>query len=65
MYLSVVNRHAPLKHKRVKNPKLAPWLNEDVMQLKAERDKLKEDKRFAEYKKLRNKMKIFRLCGVT
>ena len=57
VYLSVINRHAPLKHKRVKHPKLPPWLNKDVMQLMAERDKLKKEKRFSEYKKLRNKIK--------
>ena len=55
MYLSVINRHAPLKHKRVKHPKLPPWLNKDIMQIMAERDKLKKEKRFSEYKKLRNK----------
>ena len=57
VYLSVINRHAPLKHKRVKHPKLPPWLNKDVMQLMAERDKLKKEKRFSQYKKLRNKFK--------
>ena len=57
VYLSVINRHAPLKHKRVKHPKLPPWLNKDVMQLMAERDKLKKEKRFSEYKKLRDKIK--------
>ena len=56
VYLSVINRHTPLKHKRVKHPKL-PWLNKDVTQLMAERDKLKKEKRFSEYKKLRNKIK--------
>ena len=64
VYLSVINRHAPLKHKRVKHPKLPAWLNKDVMQLTAERDKLKKEKRFfvclfflSKYKKLRNKLK--------
>ena len=46
VYLSVINRHAPLKHKLVKQPKLPPWLNKDVMELMAERDKLKKEKRF-------------------
>ena len=30
VYLNVVNRHAPLKRKRVKHPKLSPWLNKDI-----------------------------------
>ena len=57
VYLSVINRHAPQKHKRVKHPKLPPWLNKDVIELMEERDKLKKEKRFSEYKKLRNKIK--------
>ena len=43
MYISVVMRHAPLKDKRVKHPELPPGLNKDVMQLMAERDKLKKN----------------------
>ena len=43
MDISVVMRHAPLKDKRVKHPELPPRLNKDVMQLMAERDKLKKN----------------------
>ena len=56
MDISVVMRHAPLKDKRVKHPKLPPQYNNGVMQLMAERDKLKKEKRFPEYK-LRKKEK--------
>jgi len=35
---------------------ITTWLNKDVMQLMAERDKLKKEERFSEYKKLRNKI---------
>ena len=52
VYLRVIDRHAPLKQ-GVKHPKLPPWLNKDVMQLMAERDKVKKEKRFSKYKKLR------------
>ena len=55
VYLTVVNRHAPLKRKRVKHPKLPQWLNKDFKETMAERDKLKREKCFPEYKKLRNK----------
>ena len=57
VYITVVNRHAPLKRKRVKHPKLPPWLNKDIKETMAERDKLKREKCFSEYKKLRNKVK--------
>ncbi len=57
VYLTVVNRHAPLKRKRVKHPKLPPWLNKDIKETMAERDKLRREKCFSEYKKLRNKVK--------
>ena len=30
VYLTVVNRHAPLNGKRVKHPMLPPWLNKDI-----------------------------------
>ena len=43
VYLTVVNRHAPLKRKRVKHPKLPPWLNKKTM---AERDKLKRENNY-------------------
>ena len=55
--LSHVNRHAPLKRKRVKHPKLPPWLNKDIKETIAERDKLKREKKIPEYKKLRNEVK--------
>ena len=43
VYLTVVNRHAPLKRKRVKHPKLPPWLN--IKETMAERDKQKREKK--------------------
>ena len=57
VYLTVVNRNAPLKRKPVKHPKLPPWLNKDIKETIAERDKLKREKCFPEYKKLRNRVK--------
>ena len=38
----------------VKHPKLPPWLNKDIKETMAERDKQKREKKFPEYKKLRN-----------
>ena len=55
--LTVVNRYAPLKRKRVKHPKLPPWLNKNIKETMTDREKLKREKCFPEYKKLRNKVK--------
>ena len=51
-----VNKHVPLRRKRVKHPKLSPWLTKDIIQAMALRDKLKRDKLFDLYKKQRNKL---------
>ena len=55
-FLPVVNKHAPLRRKRVKHPKLPPWLTKDIIQAMTFRDKLKRDKLFDLYKKQRNKL---------
>jgi hypothetical protein len=57
LFIDVVNKHAPIRHKRVKHPKLPPWLNKDIIQAMSHRDKLKTDKMFTEYKQARNKVK--------
>ena len=54
VFLSVVNKHAPLRRKRVKHPKLPPWLTKNIIQAMALRYKLKRDKLFDLYKKQRN-----------
>ena len=59
VFLSVVNKHAPLRRKRVKHPKLPPWLTKDIIQAMALRDKLKRDKLFDLYKKQSNKVSTF------
>lgn len=40
MFLSVVNKHAPIKRKRVCNKK-SPWINSRAKQLMIQRDRLK------------------------
>ena len=32
LFLDVINKHAPLKEKRMKHQSLPPWLNSDIMQ---------------------------------
>ena len=55
--MPIINVHAPLRKKRVKHPKLPPWLTRDVITAMAVRDRLKKEKRFGDFKKQRNKVK--------
>ena len=45
MYLTIINRHAPLKRKGIKHPKSPPWRNKDIKETMAERDKLKRERK--------------------
>jgi hypothetical protein len=56
-FLPVLDMHAPVKRRRVKHPKLPPWLNADITNAMAQRDQFKKSKQFVEYKKARNKVK--------
>ena len=38
LFMDVVNRHAPIRHKRVKHSKLPPWLNKNIIQAMSDRD---------------------------
>ena len=55
--MPIINVHAPLGKKRVKHPKLPPWLTRHVITAMAVRDRLKKEKRFEDFKKQRNKVK--------
>ena len=55
--MPIINVHAPLRKKRVKHPKLPPWLTRDVITAMAVCDHLKKEKRFEDFKKQRNKVK--------
>ena len=55
--MPIINVHAPLDKKRVKHPKLPPWLTRDVITAMAVCDHLKKEKRFEDFKKQRNKVK--------
>ena len=57
LFLSVLNKHAPIKSKRVKHPKLPQWISTDILKAMAQRDQLKKSKNFIEYKSARNKIK--------
>ena len=51
--------------KRVKHPKLSPWLHKDIKEIIADRqtetetERLSTEIKIPEYKKLRNKVKTF------
>ena len=44
LFIDVVNRHAPVRHKRVKHTKLPPWLNKNINQAMSDRDRQKKKK---------------------
>lgn len=59
-FLSIVNKHAPIKKKRIRN-KRSPWLNKDICKLLFDRDKLKstairsgDSQDWASYKRSKN-----------
>ncbi|WP_293703422.1 hypothetical protein, partial [Thiolapillus sp.] len=55
--MPIIDKHAPLRKKRVKHPKLPPWLTKDVIVAMAIRDRLKKEKKFDDFKKQRNRVK--------
>ena len=56
LFTDVINKHAPLKNKRVKHQTLPPSLNTDVKQAMLLRDKFRKQKKFVEYKQQRNRV---------
>jgi hypothetical protein len=54
IFLPIVDKHAPVRKKRVKQQTLPGWLTSDIIQAMEIRDRLKKEKKFAEYKKQRN-----------
>ena len=53
--LKHLNKHAPLKSKRVKNKRLPDWFNPQIIETQRLRDKCKQQKQWAEYRTYRNK----------
>ena len=54
LFLRVLDRHAPLRVKRVKSVTLPPWLTPEIMQAMKLRNELRRERRFDEFKKQRN-----------
>ena len=57
LFMDVVNRHATIRHKRVKHSILPLWLNKNIIQATSDRDRLKKERMFTEYKTACNKVK--------
>ena len=56
LLIPIVNRHAPIRRKRVKQQALPGWLTIEITEAMKVRDKFKKDKNFVEYHKQRNKV---------
>lgn len=56
LVLKQLDKHAPVKHKRVKTSRLPEWLNEDIINAQKQRDNCKRLKQWSQYKKYRNKV---------
>ena len=50
----VIDKHAPIQHKRVKATKPCPWLTQEIIREMGKKDQLKHTRRFDDYKKQRN-----------
>ena len=57
IFMPIIDKHAPLRKKRVKHPKLPPWLTKDVIVAMAIRDRLKKEKKNDDFKKQRSRVK--------
>ena len=57
IFMEIIDAHAPLKRKRIKNDIMPPWLTANIRHEMKLRDNLKLNKNFSEYKKQRNKVK--------
>jgi hypothetical protein len=55
-FVPIIDKHAPLKTKRVKNKTYPKWLTQEIIDTMRERDECKKAKRYDEYKQLRNKV---------
>ena len=54
-FLPVIEKHGPLRRKRVKHPTLPQWLSTDIIKAMETRDKFKQEKKFEDYKKQSHK----------
>ena len=56
LFVETINKHAPIKTHRIKKDIQPDWPNSEILDNMKDRDKLKKQGRFAEYKVLRNRI---------
>ena len=56
LFIETVNKHAPIKQHRIKNDIQPDWLTPEILDSMKERDRLKKQGHFDEYKVLRNRI---------
>ena len=56
IFNTILEKHMPIKQKRVKHYKNPPWMSSDIRHAMALRDLLKKLKNYAQYKIWRNKV---------
>ena len=54
LFMSIVDKHVPIKTKRVKHKYQPDWFNADILQAIQERDHFKASNMYSEYKQARN-----------
>ena len=55
-FMNIVDKHAPVRKKRVKHSVMPKWLTPEIIQAMKDRDRFKKQKQFDEYKQQRNKI---------
>lgn len=58
LFLSVLDKHAPVRRKRVRSDEQPQWLNQEIIHAMKYRDKLRREKRFDEFKSERKRVKL-------
>jgi len=56
LFLGVLDQHAPLRERRVKQAQLPPWLTKEIRDAMALRDELKQNKNFVTFRAQRNRV---------
>ena len=54
--LPVIDKHAPIRRKRVKHPTIPNWMTPEIISAMKKRNELKKEKQFEAYKQQRNKV---------
>ena len=58
LFMPIIDKHAPIRRRRVKQRAQPGWITADIMEAMKIRDSLKKAKKFDEYKSQRNKVSV-------